>query len=246
MMSLFLFLSTLLAPAASFANPLFLDVSGHLDQTPEQIYAELTNRFTKPLDASRDSILFSYIKQAHGQGDFFFHLVIEPTNAGDVEAFEKYVRDAEANNFFGMKVHFQKVIGIQEMATLQMGHYAGDEEDPFHVDAGVDRNFSFSSLREWIDFSNEYGFALLAKDNAKFLDYIKKFLNDKAAYDEIRDTILATSNMVAINPKPFLVLEDNTVIGPDFETSPFLPFRFIRNCFSAEYENGMCYQNAQN
>jgi hypothetical protein len=226
--------------SARKSAPRFLNLSGKLDKTPDEIDAQINKIFIDPLESSHGSILSSYITQSEGEGEFYLHLIVEPATDKDNGAFEQYIKKSEASGFMGIQVRFQKVSRIFQISAFQAGVYDGTLDEPFRVAFEMRRSVAFSSLREWVDYTNNYGFAMRDKDHSKFLAFLEKFTNDADDFDNLKKNILTVSDMVAIDPRPYLILDDNETIGPEFDKSPFLPYRFPRRCFAPDYENGMC------
>jgi hypothetical protein len=233
--------STDVAPTGSTR---FLSFEGDLKNVAQSsLLEELEVAFIRPLEDSDGKILFSYIAQTSGEGHFFLHLVLEPSAVDDVSLVHAYVAERELSGFRGLQVRFSRVVAIFEVAHLQTGVYVDAQEDPFQQDFELVRSFAFMSLRSWKDFNNEYGFALLSHDSTKFLDYLTQFVSDPVELAALKSGPLTKANMVAIDPKPYLILENDASVGPAFDESPFLPYKMFRNCYSPSYENGMCVKN---
>jgi hypothetical protein len=232
-------LVALFSSAPLSAAPLFLHLAGRAPGvSSHQVYGELTDRYLTPLEQAGPRILYSQISQAYGDGNFFLNLAVE----GDEAFVGSYVREREGTLFRGVPAHFARVAEVRVAAELEAGVYVDGAEDPFEQRAQVAREFAFSSLRGWRDFSNAYGFALLNPRNAEMLGYVREFLGDEYEFLRFRDQVLSVSNMMAILPRVTLLLDGGLVVGPEFENTPFLPLRFFRNCFSAKFERGMCWK----
>jgi hypothetical protein len=219
----------------------YLHLSG-VDKSadPGDLFAELKKRFEDSLDPLKSSLGFSYVVQTSGGGMFGLNLLVE-AKLGGAEALAKYLARAGDADFHGNAVHFQTVKEIHLLASLEAGQYVADQDDPFAQTYFLDRTFTFSTFAEFEGFSNEYGFALLNPERATFLGYLEKFVGGDT-FKTVRDQVLASNNMVAIAPATTLVLDHGTEAGPGWNTTPFLPFKFFRNCYSPRFENGNCYK----
>jgi hypothetical protein len=213
-----------------------------LPQDPHSTINEIQKRYTLPLDALNKSLTFSWTMQAEGNGGFFVNLIVEPTTENDRSILKSYLVNMESMNFHGLPVRFVRVESISEKATLEAGNYDEKLDDPFSQTFSLSRNFRINNLAGWASFTNQYGFALLNHNSASFLSYLAGFVGDDLAFQRLLDEVLSKNNMVAIDPEVSLRLEGGDTVGRDLIVSPFLPFKFFRNCYAVKYENGACYQ----
>jgi len=56
--------------------------------------------------------------------------------------------------------------------------------------------------------------------------------------------VLAHDDLVDAELLPTVILEDGESIGPDSRATPFFSLPSVRNCWSSEYEHGMCWLQA--
>jgi len=206
---------------------------------PSALFRELDKRFEAPLYPLKKQLRFSYVVLTSGKGEFLFNLIVEPLTGGE-GALTQYLAQCGPGAFHGQELRFQPVEKVLTVATFEAGKYRQDQEDPFDQSFALDRAFAFGSYEAFENFSNSYGHALLNPKNAEFLAYFETFLGDK--FETVRDNVLTGANMVAIDPHPYLILAGNGVAGPEWDTTPFLPYKFFRNCFSEKLENGMCFK----
>ena len=237
---LLLFLVPFQIHASTATMPtLYLHLAGRFPTERSTLTSEIEKEVTTPLQALKGKVLFSYLHQVQGDGSFVVNLALSPLGVANVAVFNQYVSDLEKKGFKGLLVHFSTITKIMEMPELQIGSYDNSSEDPFNKTFQLSRHFSLIGLKEWNDFSNEYGFALLGR-SAVFLAYIEKFVGDPIQFENLKK-VMAKNNMIAIQPRPVLFLESGEVVGPQAEVSPFLSYRFFRNCYAKDRENGACY-----
>jgi hypothetical protein len=228
--------------SAADVQPVFLHLQGSdPSTTSKQLNQEIQDTFLTPVDQLKTRVIYSQVSQAYGNKDFFVNFILEPAGNLQQAAVDEYVHSLEGRIFHGSEVHFQTVSKILESATILAGTYVQNRQDPFQQKYALLRKYEFSTLREWRDFTNAYGGALLDHDNRKLMTFLRRFVADDEIFERFRDRALATSNMMAISPAVTLVLSDGSTSGPAMETTPFLPFKFFRNCYSQSYENGMCW-----
>ncbi|MGZ3701110.1 MAG: hypothetical protein ACXWSD_04975 [Bdellovibrionota bacterium] len=231
------------SPPGSHATPgtaLYLHLAGADPATdPSVLFTELEKRFENPLYSLKKQLRFSYVVQTGGKGVFTFNLIVEPLSGGN-DGIAQYLSLCGTAAFHGVEPNFQHVDKILTVAQLEAGKYREDREDPFDQSFSLERSFAFSSFQAFESFSNGYGYALLNPKNSEFLAYLESFVGNDFA--SVRDNVLAGTNMVAIEAHPYLILAGDAVAGPEWDTTPFLPFKFFRNCYSQKFENGMCFK----
>jgi hypothetical protein len=234
------FVPALAAPGKAEPVPtLYLHLTGTFPTEAATLMAQIKKELTEPLQSLKGKALFSYIDQVSGDGSFILNLTLSPIGTVNLIPFNQYVETLEKSGFKGLVIHFKQVMRIVEMPEFQVGTYVGTSEDPFQKNFQLSRHFVLGGLKEWTDFSNEYGFALLGPSSG-FLAYVEKFVGDAAEFEKLKH-VLAQNNMVAVNPKPVLILEGGEVVGPQPQVSPFIAYRFFRNCYAKAHENGSCY-----
>lgn len=235
-------LSSLNAAKVGSGHTHYLHLAGAiLNETNDQIFNDLTAAFGAALEAQKSEIRFSYTLQVSGRGQVLVNLALEPAGPADTPTCENFIAALEKKGFKSLRVQFQLVTQIREIAEFQAGMYVANQEDPFAEAYKFPRHFRFANLQEWNDFSNLYGFALLNKDGQAFRKFLKDFIANPKIYQVIQDTVLTKNNMAAIDPNVSLVLVNNTKVDSSWANSPFIPFKFFRNCYAKDYEGGMCY-----
>jgi hypothetical protein len=228
--------------AAQSGTALYLHLKGQdREADPSQTFKEMNKRFLKALYNYADSLSFSYVMQASGGGFFTLNLIVEPATEGAAESLQKYLADCGEQHFHEVLPVFQKVEKVFELAIFEAGVFKNEATDPFEQHFSLQRGFSFPTLEGWKNFTNAYGHALLNPKSEEFLGYFESFMNSKEEFLSVRDQVLTQSDMVAVEPKPYLLLEGDKVAGPDWDSTPFIPFKFYRNCWSEKYEHGMCF-----
>ncbi len=201
---------------------------------------ELEKVFIEPLRQNPKIALFSYVVQTQGAGHFFFHFIAQATSPENFDEFNLYIRKIEAQKFQNIEVKFHDVAQMYELANVQVGNYIDKEDDPFGVSFQVLRKFDFVNLSEWQNFTDAYGTALLSKDHSAFQKYLMEFISDPIEIKKLA-VALSRGNMMAIDPRVFLVLTDGSIVDGELENSPIIPFRFFRNCYELKYEHGNCF-----
>ena len=151
------------------------------------------------------------------------------------------MKSLESKLILGSEVHFQSVRQLNEKIHLEIGHYDQELPDPFVIRLDYPRPFTWLSLGEWLNFSNNYGFILMNKDHLQFQKYVLDFIKTSDNFDKITH-LLKTNPVMALRSEISVFLESGQLISPGSLQSPFLEFRFFRNCFQSEYENGACFQ----
>jgi hypothetical protein len=225
-------------PSAFATETFYMHISGQFSQDPG-LSADLNKTFTDPLQVLRGKIMFSYIVQVYGDGNFFLNLILSPVHPEDSQVFHDYISSKQKRGFRGLAVNFTKVAHIEGQAHLLLGSYVEDEMDPFQQHFDLSRPISLADLSAWNDFSNQYGFAFMASSQ-DFQSYLQKFVGDETDFKNVI-AALSQNNMAAMDSSMEIYLENGTKVSAAFEASPFVPFRFFRNCYSTQHENGMCY-----
>ncbi|MGZ3713544.1 MAG: hypothetical protein ACXVBE_17395 [Bdellovibrionota bacterium] len=258
MKTIFLFLGLVISISASAAqirgqniwpgkqaisgNTFYLHLAGKTDYPVEgSLLAELEDKFAKVLNEQKNDLNFSYVATTQGGTQFNLNLILEPRSEQALPALQEYLV-SHNGIFHGTEIHFMKVEKILERAVLEAGNYNDALEDPFVQSFSLERSYAFSDLAGWESFTNQYGKALLNPVRSDFLAYLEAFVSDKAEFTHVRDHVLTVSDMMAIEPIPYLILEGNRVAGPEWDFTPFVPFKFFRNCYSARFEGGVCYR----
>lgn len=227
---------------AAQGNTLYLHVSGRdKDADYAQLFNEIDKRFLKPLYRYSDDLVFSYLVNTASGGDFTANVIVAPATAESAEALKMYLEDCGSQHFHEVLPIFQGVEKIVEIPLIHAGLHRPDEPDPFEKRFSLQRGFAFSSLVEWENFTRTYIVALGNRDNAALLRYFEIFVNNDDRFRSFRDLVLTQNNMVAIERKPFLLLENGRIANPGWDESPFVPITYFRNCYRPELENGMCY-----
>jgi hypothetical protein len=218
-----------------------LNITGTLmpGEKASQLLNKISATFIEPIETGKIST-DTYIMQVSGP-DYIFNFVAEPASLDKVKEFMSFIEKREALGFHGQAIHFKKVISLHEVATFQAGNYNDQLEDPFDMNFDLKREFDFKTLAEWENFTDTYGYALLSHDHQEFEKYLESFIADPVIYSQVTE-ILKRDNMAAIDPRVSLLLEDQSKVDSDFEHTAFLPFKFFRNCFLSNYENGTCYK----
>jgi hypothetical protein len=230
----------MLGSSRAVATPLFLRLAGSVGaHNPSQILSDFTRIVVNPLGQGATFTRQSFVANVAGSVSFHFNFIVEALDVSTESDFQNYVANLEGQDFYGAKIHFEKVASLTETAALQAGRYDSQREDPFDMNFQILKKFNFTSLRDWLNFSNTYGFALLSPNHSTFRDYLKGFLNDAGDFQNV-SRVLSQNNMVAIDPRVNVILEDGTLIPSDMQHSPFLPFKFFRNCFQPQFEIGNC------
>ena len=227
-----------LVSVAPAADTFYMHIEGDLPQD-STISGDLNKNFTEPLETLRKKIMFSYVVQVTGDSHFFLSLILSPRQPEDLQVFQDYMMSKQKRGFRGLPVVFEKVNHIEGESHLLVGSYVDDNMDPFQQHFDLARTVSLPDLAAWNDYSNEYGFAFLGS-GPDFLAYLQKFVADEVGYEYLK-SVLSKNNMTALDARLELFLENGNRVSAAFETSPFVPFRFFRNCYSAQHENGMCY-----
>ncbi len=240
-MRAFLLTALFVFSTQAFAGVQYLKLEGSVAGVPNSdLLQEILTNFVVPLQQNKDVALFTFVVNVGGQGKYFFHFVAEPVNAQASNAFNQYIAKFQAQSFHGVAIHFQNVVQIFEVTTLQTGNYVDNQDDPFNINFEVSQKHAFASLLEWQNFTDTYGWALLSSDHATFKAYLGQFVSDPDDF-AAASKALTLSNMMAIDPRVYLILDDETVIDGDMAHSPFIPFRFFRNCYESRFENGFCF-----
>lgn len=206
----------------------------------DALMQEVINALVVPLRTNPNIALYSYVIDVHGDGQFFFHFAAEPLRVTSIDLFNQYIAAAEAQTFHGLKIHFQNVVQISEVTNVRAGNYIANQEDPFDVNFEVSQTQFFATLSEWQNFTDIYGEALLSTNHATFKKYLATLIKDPKDFAAVSQA-LAISNMMAIDPRIYLTLEDGSIVDGEMTNSPFIPFQFFRNCYESRYENGFCF-----
>ncbi len=229
------------AQAAPTDSLYYLHIEANLTNE-ERIEAieKLRRLFVVPLVTPNIISRNSYIVQISGpQNHLTFNLVLESLNSDTLDQFNNYMAFQETKLIYGQKVSFQKVAFIKTTAVLEIGSYDGKLDDPFVMKYDYPQFFKFSNLAAAVRFSDGFGFALLSTDHQAFKSYLMNFAKEAADLSFITQ-LLSQNNMMAIRTDISLVLENGAIVSSDWEGTPFLPYRFFRNCYESRYENGTC------
>lgn len=230
------------AEARSLKAPVFLRIHGK-DPTvkPSDIMNKMQVVFLDPLDGGKPFALRSSMMMVQGpQNEFTFNMILEPLNETTTQEYSRYISSLETMNVLGNVVHFETIQVIKHLAHVEIGNYDGALDDPFVITYQNPQAYSWTSLRQWETFSNEFGFALLDESHSRFKEFLLSFTEESGQTQVISDT-LKVSNMMAIRSEVDIVLESGEVIRQDSAATPFLPFRFFRNCYQSNFENGFCF-----
>ncbi len=237
-----IFLLFTISEARAANTTLYLRFQGEdPSHDPSEIMKKMQTVFVLPLQRSHPFARVSWMMQVMGvRNSFNFNLIIEPLNTDSNLDYASYVDSLESKDILGVKVHFEKVKQIEHMADLEIGHYVGALDDPFIIDAEYPQIFNWHNLQQWENFSNQFGFGLLQHDHSRFKNYLLSFVDVLGHTDEIT-RLLQVSDMMAIRSSVDIILESDERIEQSSVNTPFLPFRFFRNCFQSDFENGACF-----
>ena len=219
----------------------YVHLEGHAPGVPQDaVLKKFHTVFLDPLGMSGKKTYNSYATQVQGANNYFvFNFIFEAINDSQINQVEQFVADREGLIVLGNKVSFKKVTLVKEIASFLIGSYDGALEDAFVLKYSYPRNFEFKNLSEWLTFSNEFGYTLLASHD-KFKNYVNSFIKD--APEQAKMTaLLAQNDMAAIESDISFVLENGEVVSQDFTVSPFTLWRFFRSCYMPQYENGKCF-----
>ena len=241
-------LSTAFANGAVPSNSThYLHLAGQVTRVNVDVLAqELNEKFLVPLNQHRSEVNISSVMQASGSGRFYLNIIVEPKTKTDLAFVDEYVAAVSNQAFEGIEVKFLNVKTIVTTATLRSGNYDGSQEDPFRQNFEVSRQFSFSTLSDWIDFTNGIGQGYSDPVNSRFIKYVQNFLSDDKSFNLVRDHVLTVSNMAAMSSLNSLFLEDDQVVDSRANQTAMIEFVYFRNCYDAKFESGMCYTAPQN
>jgi hypothetical protein len=218
----------------------YVHVAGQLaGQSTDAIFASLQKTFVDPLAQNQKVIRYSYVDQVNSDS-YFIDVIVEPMTENDLPTLQAYISTTEQNGFGDIPVKFRQVKSIFEQAILEAGNYDATADDAFVQTFQISRGFSFSTLADWVQFTDGYTDALYA-GNQVLINYLSGFIANPAQLSDVSN-VLASSNMVGVEPQTYVILDDNSVIEPDIDQTPFLPLRIIRNCWSPDFDNGFCYK----
>jgi hypothetical protein len=236
------FASAAKGPAAGPSQ--YLHIEGKItDESQDDALADMDKVFVEPLSQNGRHVRISYISQIGGSGEFFFNLIAEPSDISSATALNQYIDDLKVQGFHKIPVRFQKITEILETVDLEIGlHPAGATDDSFKVEYETIQSFSYPGLGEWADSSNKLGFAFLSKQSEDFLNYLEYFTGGGASFQKFAQDILASNNVVLASFKPYLTLQDGSVIAPDTNGVAIFDLPFVRACWQKSFENGMCYK----
>ncbi len=244
MMSILLLSLSIVRAAPLFAaNTYYIHLEGIAPQvTPAAIFQKFDAVFLEPLGPSGKITSNSYFAQVNGpENHFVFNFVFEALNTSHEQHVEEYVAARESLVVLGHKVSFKKVTQIREVATFLIGSNDGTLHDAFVLKYGYPRGFQFRNLHQWLQFSNEFGFAMLGSQE-KFKTYVHSFIQQAPDVEKQKmNEMLKQNDMAAMDSDIALVLEDGQIIPHEFSQSPFLKYRFFRSCYMPQYENGNCF-----
>ncbi len=219
----------------------FLSIDGVVTGVEDQVLLQdVLDIVVKPLQLNPKIALFSYMINVSGPGHVTLHFAAEPASRASVEIFDQYIKASEAQKIHGLSVQFKNVVDISEVAQVRAGHYVSNQDDPFSVSFEVSKKIHFKTMSEWQKFTDSYGEALLNPDHEAFKKYISEMITDSNDLSALA-MALKKSNMMAVDPRVYLTLEDGSIVGGESDQSPFIPFQFFRNCYESRFENGMCF-----
>lgn len=229
--------------AASAAPPMkYIHLEGSAPGVSgADVIQKLTTLFIAPLNTGSLNVRTTYSMTVSGpQSEFAFNLILEVTGVDSYPAFEQYIQDSESRLVFGVSPRFKNVLSLEETAEVQIGSYDPNAWDAFVVTYTSPRNLVFKTLLNWNNFTNAYGNALMSTDHMVFQSYVLSLISGLPEETTIVSE-LSKNDMMAINPLVQIRLEDGSVVGQDWNFSPFIPYKFIRSCFSSRLENGNCF-----
>ncbi len=221
---------------------LYLNFKGEdPDHSIDVVMEKIRTLFINPIDQVEPFSIRSWNVLIHGpRHAFTFNIILEPLNPASVPAFDHYVSTLEGKEILGSKVHFEPVAKLQETVHLEIGIYDHSLDDPFIIKFDYPRLFEWPTLETWLNDSNEYGYILLGHDHAKFENYVMSFIDRSAQKSQIVE-LLKTNDVMALRSDVDVILQSGLTIQAATPDSPFLQFRFFRNCFQTEFENGTCF-----
>ena len=228
--------------AGASAQSYFLRVHGMADNSSDHssLLREYSDLVVEPLERGKKFALYSYNFKIDGTGFFTFNLALEPLDSESLPLFQKYMRMIATKTFYDIQLIPERITGLKQTASLQSGNYVADADDPFVMNFETVRKYDFPDLKAWLDFSSYYGFALLSTDSARVRTFVRDFLPLDSEFAEA-SAHLKKSNMMAILPVVEIVLESGEVIPGDMDNTPFIPFKFFRNCYDSKFEGGNCF-----
>lgn len=238
------------ASGSSAGVPDFARVEGLAPgEDPKKVLAEIHAAFDDRLDkigAAGKSVLYSFNGLVDGAGHYFFNIAVEPETAEAIEPLRSYIDSIEKSGFRGAPVQFKPIVKFFETVTISAGiHQASqppEPEDGFDSNFSLAHSFALSSLSDWVKFTDAVGDAFQSKKSSDFLGFLERFVGDTAEFKQIELAVLAKDNTVLAELSPFLILEDNSVIEPESNQTPFFDVPFVRNCWQPDHENGSCFR----
>jgi hypothetical protein len=236
-------LECLLAPLAQAGSPVFIGLAGQVTEvSQQQLLADLKSDFAAPLQAGAKDLKTYFKYQTDGAGRFSLGLITESTDESGESILASYINNLEKSGFHGYSVKFKKVTGIHESVDLQAGvHRPGTEEGSFDSNSEMELDFKLTSVLGWETFTDKLGSAFLSKQSSDFLGFLSGFLSSPADYQNYITQVLVHDDVVFAELGPTLQLEGGAEIGPSSDVTPFFNIPFERNCWTGDFEHGMCY-----
>jgi hypothetical protein len=239
---LVLSLQFLIAPVAHADQPVYLGLMGHVSGISQDVLlAEISQTFGNPLLKMKPHVNVYYNGMVDHAGSFSLGLIAEPTDLEGSRELTTFIGAREKQGFHGLAIAFQPVNAIEENVKLMAGTRGATDQD-INVDSVIDKTFTLKTVTEWENFSNRIGFSIDSKTTADFQAYLAWFFGSEASFQDYASRILTHANVVMADLNPVLVLENGSKIDSESMMTPFFNMPFIRPCWSADYEHGMCYQ----
>jgi len=242
-----LFSLVLVGPGKAFADsPFYLGFAGQPQGiTQDDLIKELKSTFTAPVDAMKPDVIVYYKWQVDGANGLSLGLIVQDLNAEGGKKIASYISQLQDSSFHGMKVHFQKVVRIDETVTIFAGTHqtsntdSGDQD--LNSDYQIEKHFVLTSVLDWQNFVDKLGNAFMSNSD-NFLSYLGWFIDNPVQFADLENHILSHDDVVAAERMGSIVLADGSTVSQKMGTSPFFYMPFIRNCYAAKFENGMCYR----
>jgi hypothetical protein len=237
-LSFLLFLCALVGCSAFAATPLFLGLSGPAKCTnQDQLLTEVENKLVAPLEKMGVHVKIAYNYLSDNACELELGLIAESKDSEGKSLLANYVRGLEKSGFQGLAVRFRRVARIDEAVTLLAGLHNPSTGD-MTINYQTEKSFVLNSVSAWGQFTDTVGKALQSHQSTDFQNYLAWFVGKD--YPKFAQEVLAKSDMVGMHLDPEIILENGTVIDEDSGMSPFFDMPFYRDCWAAEYENGMC------
>jgi len=209
----------------------------------DRLLSDIQSQFTDPLD---QAVRTSHIRRFYnnfvdGAGAFSISLILEEKDQEGAQFVHDFMQSNQTAGFHSLKVQFKDVVAINEYMDLKAGlHRPNSVDHTFDQDSEINKEFKFSSIQEWNEFTDRLGFAMQTKQNQDFLKGLAWFFQDTAEFDQYKTTVLNHDDVVMAELMPMLTFADGTLGGHGNE-SPFYDWPFARECWTAT-ERGMCFQ----